>query len=83
MQRPSWVTAGNTCVPAIVVLASGSISARRAGATVFQQLDVVPGFISIPIGAFADPAFPQPCISVYEQQRHGWFDLPDGIEHHG
>ena len=37
--------------------------------------------IAIPIGAFADPSFPAPTISVYESRKHGWVGIPDGIEH--
>jgi hypothetical protein len=51
------------------------------GATVYYQIDGVPGFVSIPIGAFADPHFPQPLVSVYEQRRHAWVGLPDEMEH--
>ena len=38
-------------------------------------------FIAIPIGAFADPTFPCPSISVYEERMHGWVCMPPGIEH--
>jgi hypothetical protein len=51
------------------------------GATVFyttaSQLDVV----AVPVGAFADPSFPPPTVSVYESRRHSWLSVPDGIEH--
>jgi hypothetical protein len=39
--------------------------------------------IAVPIGAFADPSFPQPTISVYESRRHPWVPLPDGLAEHG
>ncbi|WP_407353277.1 GFA family protein [Luteimonas sp. R10] len=51
------------------------------GATVFYRLDAVPGVVAVPVGAFADPAFPQPEVSVYEVRQHSWVRLPDGIEH--
>jgi hypothetical protein len=51
------------------------------GAIVYYLLDAVPGHIAIPVGAFADPAFPTPTIAVYEKRRHPWVRLPDGIEH--
>lgn len=50
------------------------------GATVFYRLDAIPGVIAIPVGAFADPGFPAPRVSVYSGRRHGWVRLPDGIE---
>jgi hypothetical protein len=36
--------------------------------------------IAVAIGAFADPAFPQPTVSVYGSRRYPWLTLPDGIE---
>jgi hypothetical protein len=50
------------------------------GATVYYTLDAVPGFIAVPIGAFADPQFPAPRISIYEERRHEWVRVPDGAE---
>ena len=52
----------------------------RCGATVFYTLDAVPGFVAVPVGAFADPGFPQPRVSVYEDRKHPWVRLPDGFE---
>jgi hypothetical protein len=44
----------------------------RCGATVYYQLAVQPDLIAIPVGAFADPSFPEPRISIYEDRRHRW-----------
>jgi hypothetical protein len=49
------------------------------GATVFWTLDAVPDAIAVPIGAFADPAFPPPTVSVYGSRRHPWVSLPDTV----
>ncbi len=38
-------------------------------------------FRAVPVGAFADPAFPAPGVSVYEARRHPWVSVPDGAEH--
>jgi hypothetical protein len=38
-------------------------------------------FIAIPVGAFADPDFPAPSFSVYEDRMHGWVQMPKDIEH--
>jgi len=35
----------------------------------------------VAVGAFADPGFPPPRVSVYEQRRHSWLGLPDDMEH--
>lgn len=53
----------------------------ECGSTLFWQSDVVPGFITVSVGAFADPDFPPPQLSVYEDRRHAWMSLPDGMEH--
>jgi hypothetical protein len=53
----------------------------ECGSTVFYELDAVPGFIAIPVGAFADPHFPEPRVSVYESRRHAWLQLPRDIDH--
>jgi hypothetical protein len=53
----------------------------RCGATVYYQLE--PEHIGVPVGAFADPNFPAPRLSVWEDCMHPWVGLPDGIEHMG
>jgi len=35
----------------------------------------------IPVGAFAEPGFPEPSFSVYEERKHAWVGLPPDIEH--
>jgi hypothetical protein len=35
--------------------------------------------VSVAVGAFADPTFPPPRVSVYTKRRHGWVRLPTGI----
>ncbi|MGZ8694496.1 MAG: GFA family protein [Gaiellaceae bacterium] len=51
------------------------------GATVFYTSEPTPELIAVPVGAFADPAFPPPTVSVYESRRHAWVALPADIEH--
>jgi hypothetical protein len=53
----------------------------RCGATVFYEMEGLEGFLGIPVGAFADSAFPAPVISVYEERMHPWVVMPAGIEH--
>ena len=52
------------------------------GATVFYEVSVVPDAVSVPIGAFAEPGFPPPKISVFESRRHPWLGLNAEMEHH-
>ncbi len=42
------------------------------GSTVYYEIGDLPGFIGVAVGAFADPSFPAPKISVYEERRHSW-----------
>jgi hypothetical protein len=45
-------------------------------ATVYFDNDTIPGTIAVPVGAFADPTFPPPTISVYGNRRHPWVLVP-------
>jgi hypothetical protein len=36
-------------------------------------------YVSVAVGAFADPSFPPPEDSVYECRRHAWVQLPPGV----
>jgi hypothetical protein len=49
------------------------------GATVFWPVAAVPDAIAVPIGAFADPTFPPPTVSVYGSRRHPWVSLPETV----
>lgn len=51
------------------------------GSTVYYTLEGIDGAIAIPVGAFADPKFPSPTFSVYEERMHSWVSLPQDIEH--
>ena len=41
----------------------------------------MPEAVGVPVGAFADPAFPAPRVSVYEERRHAWVGMPADVEH--
>ncbi|HEU0035707.1 MAG TPA: GFA family protein [Kofleriaceae bacterium] len=47
------------------------------GATVYWENNGMPGTIAVPVGAFADPTFPPPRVSVYGVRRHPWVAMPD------
>lgn len=53
----------------------------RCGATVYYLAQAAPEWIAIPVGAFADPGFPAPQVSVYESRMHAWVVAPDGAAH--
>ncbi len=52
-------------------------------ATVYYTMSAVPDAIAVPIGAFADPAFPGPSVSVYEERMHAWVAITGDVEHYG
>jgi hypothetical protein len=52
----------------------------NCGATVYYTVEDQPDLVAIPVGAFADPAFPAPSFSVYEERMHSWVRMPDGID---
>jgi hypothetical protein len=54
----------------------------QCGATVYYSILSAPELVAVPVGAFADPAFPAPRVSVYGERRHPWVGLPEGIERH-
>lgn len=53
----------------------------ECGATVYYVLGSQPDLVAVPVGAFADPAFPAPRVSVWEPRKHEWVALPPGIQH--
>lgn len=38
--------------------------------------------MAVPIGRFADPAFPEPQYSVYEARKHGWVAIAGAATEH-
>jgi hypothetical protein len=50
----------------------------RCGATVVYFFD--DAFRVVPVGAFADPTFAPPGVSVYEERRHPWVSVPEGAK---
>lgn len=52
------------------------------GATVYYEPGGLEEFLAIPVGAFADPNFPTPTVSVYEERMHAWVVPPADAEHY-
>ena len=48
------------------------------GSTVYAKASGFPGITGVTVGTIADPAFPAPARSVYEQSRHHWLAMPEG-----
>jgi hypothetical protein len=65
---------------------SGAHAAFRfcptCGSTIAYESDALPGLTAVPLGAFADPGFPPPRYSVWEERKHPWVViLGDEVEH--
>jgi hypothetical protein len=43
---------------------------------VFWENEGFPGHVTVAIGNFADPNFPAPNVSVWEESGHPWVALP-------
>lgn len=50
------------------------------GSTVYWTADNLPAMIGVAVGAIADPNFPAPIKSVFEQSKHAWVEI-SGAEH--
>ena len=54
----------------------------ECGSTVTYESESLAGLTAVPIGAFAEPDFPPPRFSVYEERKHPWtVVLGDDVEH--
>jgi hypothetical protein len=51
------------------------------GATVYYTVEDQPDRTALPLGAFADPAFPAPAFSVYESRMHPWVAILGDVDH--
>jgi hypothetical protein len=51
------------------------------GSTVYYEPEGMEAYLAIPVGAFADPLFPPPTVSVYEERKHSWVIPPPNAEH--
>ncbi|MEW6281156.1 MAG: GFA family protein [Candidatus Eremiobacterota bacterium] len=51
----------------------------ECGSTVYWELSGLPGFVAVAVGAFSDPSFPHPTVSVYGLRRHPWALTPEGM----
>jgi hypothetical protein len=48
---------------------------------VYYTLEGYSEAVAIPVGAFADPSFPAPSFSVYEERMHSSVHMPSNVEH--
>jgi hypothetical protein len=50
------------------------------GSTVYWKTDNLPALIGVAVGTMADPSYPAPVRSVFEQSKHAWVEM-NGVEH--
>jgi hypothetical protein len=48
------------------------------GTSLFHTEGGSDGSVGVAVGAFADPGFPPPQVSIYDCRRHPWVLLPPG-----
>jgi hypothetical protein len=53
----------------------------QCGSTVYWKLSTLPALIAVAVGTMADPKYPGPVISVFEQSKHDWVQIDGAVEH--
>ena len=54
----------------------------ECGSTVYYTGGGLPDLIAVAVGAFADPHFPSPQFSVWEERKHAWVEIcGEHVEH--
>jgi hypothetical protein len=53
----------------------------NCGSNIFWEGDRTPEYWGTTVGSFADPDFPPPTASVWEETMHGWLGLPTVSDH--
>lgn len=69
-----------TCCPATTAPGARFHCCPRCGATVYFEPLGLPDCVAIPVGAFAEPGFPAPTVSAYEERMHAWVIPPSSAE---
>jgi len=48
---------------------------------IYWRADNLPSLVGVAVGALADPKYPAPVRSVFEQSKHDWVQIDDAVEH--
>jgi len=51
----------------------------NCGSTVYWKAVADPDSVAVAVGAFADPEWPAPKFSVYENRRHAWVSIDPNV----
>ena len=60
---------------AVAIVVAIYVFVGNSGVLSFGQISFVA------VGAFADPDFPAPAVSVWEERKHSWVVVPEDAEH--
>ena len=67
-------------------LSSVASACPICASTVDWDVEAMPDLVGVPVGIFADPAFPPPTIAIFVPHKHPWVTIPDVVprnEGHG
>jgi len=53
----------------------------NCGSSIYWTVDNYPPLIGVAVGALADPKYPAPVRSVFEQSKHHWVQIDGTVEH--
>ena len=53
----------------------------NCGSTIYWRADILPSMIGVAVGALADPKYPAPVRSVFEQSKHHWVQIDGAVDH--
>jgi hypothetical protein len=53
----------------------------ECGSTVYWKVTNLPAMIGVAVGAIADPKYPAPVVSVFEQSKHDWVQIDGAVKH--
>lgn len=66
--------------------ATGGVSetffCATCGSTMYVRVGKQPTMLGVPVGAFCDPDYPPPMMSVWEKRKYAWVTIPEPAEHH-
>ncbi|MGO4637540.1 GFA family protein [Mesorhizobium sp. 2RAF45] len=51
------------------------------GSTVYWKADRLPSLIGVAVGALANPNYPPPVRSIFEQSKHDWVQIDGAVDH--
>ena len=53
----------------------------QCGSTVYWKLGNLPALVAIAVGTMANPKYPAPVVSVFEETKHGWVQIGGAVAH--